>query len=95
MRPSCFQPSFINPPGRLGNGRGDIRVTTQRTAPQSNAQQDRRSAIRSCAANPQLSGRTTEIWTAVAERSGDTAFRAWPCFPKRRGASLPAAVQKR
>jgi hypothetical protein len=35
----------------------------------------------------------TKIWTAVAERSGDTAFRAAGCFQKRRGASLPAAVQ--
>ena len=39
--------------------------------------------------------RTGKIWTAVAERSGDTAFRAWPYFPKRRGASFPAAVPKR
>jgi hypothetical protein len=46
-----------------------------------------------CNAIMQLSARTAEIWTAVAERSGDTAFRAWPCFRKRRGASLPAAVQ--
>jgi len=29
----------------------------------------------------------------VAERSGDTAFRTAGCFQKRRGASLPAAVQ--
>jgi len=29
----------------------------------------------------------------VAERSGDTAFRLLQCMPKRRGASLPAAVQ--
>jgi hypothetical protein len=41
----------------------------------------------------QLRARTTKIWTAVAERSGDTAFRAAGCFQKRRGASLPAAVQ--
>jgi hypothetical protein len=40
----------------------------------------------------QLRARTAEIWTAVAERSGDNAFRAWPSFPKRRGASLPAAL---
>jgi len=31
--------------------------------------------------------------TAVAERSGDTAFRLQLAIPKRRGASLPAAVQ--
>jgi hypothetical protein len=52
----------------------------------------------------QLRARTTKIWTAVAacrgeaqrrlERSGDTAFRTAGCFQKRRGASLPAAVQK-
>jgi hypothetical protein len=42
----------------------------------------------------QLRARTTKIWSAVAERSGDTAFRAAGCFQKRRGASLPAAVQK-
>jgi len=35
----------------------------------------------------------TKFWTAVAERSGDTAFRATGCVQKRRGASLPAAVQ--
>jgi hypothetical protein len=35
-----------------------------------------------------------EFWTAVAERSGDTAFRLRTKLPKRRGASLPAAVQK-
>jgi hypothetical protein len=35
----------------------------------------------------------TKIWTAVAERSGDTAFRTVGCAQKRRGASLPAAVQ--
>jgi hypothetical protein len=34
------------------------------------------------------------FWTAVAERSGDTAFRLRTELPKRRGASLPAAVQK-
>ena len=36
--------------------------------------------------------RMTKIWTAVAERSGDTAFRTVGCAQKRRGASLPAAV---
>ena len=51
----------------------------------------------------QLRARTTKIWTAVAacrgeaqrrlERSGDTAFRTAGCVQKRRGASLPAAVQ--
>jgi hypothetical protein len=35
-----------------------------------------------------------KIWTAVAERSGDTAFGRRPGVRKRRGASLPAAVQK-
>jgi hypothetical protein len=35
------------------------------------------------------------FWTAVAERSGDTAFRLWTDLPKRRGASLPAAVQNK
>jgi hypothetical protein len=38
--------------------------------------------------------RTTKIWTAVAERSGDTAFCADAGFRKRRGAALPAAVQE-
>ena len=33
------------------------------------------------------------FWSAVAERSGDTAFRLLTELPKRRGASLPAAVQ--
>ncbi len=51
----------------------------------------------------QLRARITKIWTAVTacrgeaqrrlERSGDTAFRTTGCFQKRRGASLPAAVQ--
>jgi hypothetical protein len=41
----------------------------------------------------QLRARTPKIWTAVAERSGDTAFRMTKGFQKRRGASLPAAVQ--
>jgi hypothetical protein len=36
----------------------------------------------------------SRFWSAVAERSGDTAFRIWTEIPKRRGASLPAAVQK-
>jgi hypothetical protein len=35
------------------------------------------------------------FWTAVAERSGDTAFARAGASPKRRGASLPAAVQER
>ena len=35
------------------------------------------------------------IWTAVAERSGDTAFRVDAGFRARRGAALPAAVQER
>jgi hypothetical protein len=34
------------------------------------------------------------FWTAVAERRGDTAFGMGSQLPKRRGASLPAAVQK-
>ena len=33
---------------------------------------------------------SASFWTAVAKRSDDTALRA---LPKRRGASLPAAVQ--
>jgi hypothetical protein len=51
----------------------------------------------------QLRSRTTKIWTEVAacrgegqrrlKRSGDTAFRMADGVPKRRGASLPAAVQ--
>ena len=41
----------------------------------------------------QLRARTAKIWTAVAERSDDTAFRDRAWFPKRRGASLPAALQ--
>jgi hypothetical protein len=40
--------------------------------------------------NPLANQRTS----AVAERSGDTAFRLRTELPKRRGASLPAAVQK-
>jgi hypothetical protein len=32
----------------------------------------------------QLRVRTIKIWTAAAERSGDTAFRAAGCFQKRR-----------
>jgi len=38
--------------------------------------------------------RTTEIWTAVAERSGDTAFHTTGCVQKRRGSrsgGIPAA----
>jgi hypothetical protein len=35
-----------------------------------------------------------KFWSAVAERSGDTAFQLRTELPKRRGASLPAAVQK-
>ena len=38
--------------------------------------------------------KTSGFWTAVAERSGDTAFRLWAAFSKRRGAALPAALQK-
>jgi len=34
------------------------------------------------------------FWTAVAKRSGGTAFRLQTELPKWRGASLPAAVQK-
>jgi hypothetical protein len=41
----------------------------------------------------QLRARTAKIWTAVAERSDDTAFRDRAWCPKRRGASLPAALQ--
>jgi hypothetical protein len=33
------------------------------------------------------------VWSAVAERSGDTAFGETGCLRKRRGAPLPAAVQ--
>jgi uncharacterized membrane protein (UPF0127 family) len=33
------------------------------------------------------------FWTAVAKRSGDTAFRLREKLPRRRGASLPSAVQ--
>ena len=40
-----------------------------------------------------IRARMTKIWSAVAERSGDTAFRERASFPKRRGASLPAALQ--
>jgi hypothetical protein len=42
----------------------------------------------------QLHARTTMIWTAVAERSGDTAFGTFVGFRKRRGAPLPAVVRK-
>jgi hypothetical protein len=38
--------------------------------------------------------KTQGFWSAVAERSGDTAFRLRTELPKRRGASLPAAIQK-
>ncbi len=100
MKPPYSRPTFITPPEGVNGGKGvdDIRVNPLfvcRAEPQNNLEQDRSSAQRIRAANPQLSGRTTEIWTAVAERSGDTAFRAWPWFQKRRGASLPAAVQDR
>jgi hypothetical protein len=44
-------------------------------------------------ATVQLRARTAKIWSAVAERSDDTALREWASFPKRRGASLPAALQ--
>ena len=37
---------------------------------------------------------TENFWTAVAERSGDTAFCADSGCRKRRGAALPAALQK-
>jgi hypothetical protein len=42
----------------------------------------------------QLRAQATKIWTAAAERSGDTAVRTGDGLGKRRGASLPAAVQK-
>ena len=82
MKPPYSQPTFITPPEGVSGGKGvdDIRVNPLfvcRAEPQNNLEQDRSSAQRIRAANPQLSGRTTEIWTAVAERSGDTAFRAW------------------
>ncbi len=97
MRLSYLQPSSITTLGGVSRGKslGEIRINplfVQRPVPQSNAEQDGSSALRSCAANPQLSGRTAEIWTAVAERSGDTVCRAWPSYQKRRGAPLPAAV---
>ena len=38
--------------------------------------------------------KTSGFWTAVAERSGDTAFRLLAAFSKRRCAALPAALQK-
>ncbi len=38
-------------------------------------------------------GKLQRFWTAVAKRSGDTAFRLRLELPKRRGAPLPAAVQ--
>ena len=46
----------------------------------------------------QVRGEKCEIWsnkigTAVAEHSGDTAFRIVGCVQKRRRASLVAAVQ--
>ena len=47
-----------------------------------------------CAANPQNHCARRGFWSAVAERSGDTAFRLRTELSKRRGASLPAAVQK-
>jgi hypothetical protein len=82
MKPPYSRPTFITPPEGVNGGKGvdDIRVNPLfvcRAEPQNNLEQDRSSAQRIRAANPQLSGRTTEIWTAVAERSGDTAFRAW------------------
>src|SRR5260370_40387236 len=35
--------------------------------------------LRLCSAIPQLRARTRKIWSAVAERSDDTAFRARSC----------------
>ena len=48
-----------------------------------------------CSAIPQIRCGLRRFWTAVAKRSGDTAFRSPAKPPKRRGAPLPAAVQKR
>jgi hypothetical protein len=47
-----------------------------------------------CTAIRQNRHKPRGFWSAVAERSGDTAFRLRTEIPKRRGASLPAAVQK-
>jgi hypothetical protein len=44
--------------------------------------------------NPEPCARPTKIWSAVAERSDDTAFATTGANRKRRGAALPAAVQK-
>ena len=41
----------------------------------------------------QLHARATKIWTAMAKRSDDTAFPPPVRIRKRRGASLPAAVE--
>jgi hypothetical protein len=97
MGSSYFQPSFTTPPVGVSRGKGLDAIginplSVQRTAPESNAEKDRSSALRIGATIPQCPARRAEIWTAVAERSGDTAFRAWPSFRKRHGASLPAAV---
>ena len=46
-----------------------------------------------CTGTAPLCAPPTTIWSAVAERSGDTAFRDRAWFLKRRGASLPAALQ--
>jgi len=53
MRSSYFQPSFSTPLRATSRGKGldDIRITplfVQRTVPQSNAEQDRSSALRIC-----------------------------------------------
>jgi len=49
---------------------------------------------RFCSAIPHNHRAPRGFWIAVAERSGDTAFRLRTELPKRRGASLPAEVQK-
>jgi hypothetical protein len=41
-----------------------------------------------------FNAKTRRFWTAVAERSGDTALGSRPMLKQRRGASLPAALQK-
>jgi hypothetical protein len=77
--------------GKEGSTRLDTDCANYRQLNSVNSRNSHLALIRN--AILQLRARMTKIWTAVAERSGDIAFRATGCFQKRRGASLPAAVQ--
>ncbi|MCX6896479.1 MAG: FixH family protein [Verrucomicrobia bacterium] len=50
-------------------------------------------AEKKAANSPKPQNGSALFWTAVAERSGDTAFASHARVQKRRGASLPAALQ--